>query len=270
MHPSRSLMKRSPLLICHSCRVRLGLQTLLRRRNLHNSKARLAITPPEDDESPPPASYSSGMEEFEQALRKASSNTARSGVSRGSKSQPKPGSGANDLSPILSDLSRAAAFQASSSASSSFSSGDIENEPYHINVYSHRHNTHITFTKPSRDPILSFSAGNLGLRKAQRSTYDAAYQLSAYTLRKMMEKQWRRGGGSSTKGSRSSSGPTQTMGNVQRIEVVFRGFGIGREAFQKALLGPEGRLVKPKVVKVTDATRLKFGGVRSPQVRRLG
>ena len=54
------------------------------------------------------------------------------------------------------------------------------------------------------------------------------------------------------------------------IEVVMRGYGPGREAFQKALLGQEGQMVKPFVVRVTDGTRLKFGGARSPAVRRLG
>jgi len=136
-------------------------------------------------------------------------------------------------------------------------------EPYHLNVYSHKHNMHMTFTNPNRDPIISYSAGNLGLRKAQRSTFDAAYQLAVYTMGKMQQSQWRVGG-------KKSGGQTQTFQNVERIEVVLRGYGPGREAFQKALLGPEGRLVKPKVVKVTDGTRLKFGGVRSPNVRRLG
>lgn len=53
------------------------------------------------------------------------------------------------------------------------------------------------------------------------------------------------------------------------IEVVLRGFGAGREAFQKALLGTEGSMIKPMIVRVSDATRLKFGGCRSPAVRRL-
>lgn len=54
------------------------------------------------------------------------------------------------------------------------------------------------------------------------------------------------------------------------IEVILRGYGDGREAFQKAILGAEGRLVKGLIRKVTDGTRLKFGGVRSRAVRRLG
>ena len=164
------------------------------------------------------------------------------------------------LSKQLSQISREAVYQAQMRPSAQ---GDFDNEPYHLNVYAHKHNMHITFTKPSRDPILSLSAGNMGFRKAQRSSWDTCFQLAGYTLRKMMEKQWRKGG-------KKTDTATVTMNNVGRIEVVLRGFGPGREAFQKALLGPEGRFIKSKVVKVTDATRLKFGGTRSPAVRRLG
>ena len=135
-------------------------------------------------------------------------------------------------------------------------------EPHHINVYAHKHNTHITFTDPNRNPILSLSAGDIGLKKAARGTYDASYQLAVYAFAKMMEKQWRLGG-------KKSKTNTQTMRDVEKIEVLLRGYGPGREAFQKAILGSEGRLIKHKVVRVADGTRLKFGGCRSRQVRRL-
>lgn len=146
-------------------------------------------------------------------------------------------------------------------------------EPYHLNVYAHRHNMHLTFTEPSRDPILSMSAGDIGLRKAQRSTYDAAYQLASYFFRKLAEKQWRTGG------KKMTNNPTKTIASLVRpgamgggpgIEVILRGYGPGREAFVKALLGTEGRQIKPLISRVTDATRLKFGGTRSHKVRRLG
>jgi small subunit ribosomal protein S11 len=52
--------------------------------------------------------------------------------------------------------------------------------------------------------------------------------------------------------------------------VFLRGFGAGREAVTKALLGLEGAALRGKIVKVSDATRLKFGGTRSKKPRRLG
>ena len=57
---------------------------------------------------------------------------------------------------------------------------------------------------------------------------------------------------------------------IKRLEVILRGFGSGREAVTKALLGTEGRFLRSKVIKVADATRLKFGGTRSKKPRRLG
>lgn len=169
---------------------------------------------------------------------------------------------------------RSIAQSAQAEATTRPSSRVSADEPYHLNVFTHRHNMHITFTEPSRNPILSLSCGNIGLRKSQRSSYDACFQLAAFTFRKMAEKQWRIGGKKMTqnpwKTLQDIRKPAYSGGTGAGIEVVLRGFGPGRDAFQKALLGTEGRLIKPLISKVTDGTRLKFGGTRSPQVRRLG
>jgi small subunit ribosomal protein S11 len=151
--------------------------------------------------------------------------------------------------------------------------GTSVDEPYHLHVFAHKHNTHITFTEPSRNVICSFSCGNIGLKKAQRSSFDAAYQLATYAMKRMAMISWRMGGK-----KMPQSSPVRTLHQLNAgfgvggvgIEVVMRGFGPGREAFQKALLGSEGALLRGKISKVTDATRLKFGGARSPAVRRLG
>jgi small subunit ribosomal protein S11 len=122
-------------------------------------------------------------------------------------------------------------------------------DSHHLHVYATKHNTHLTLTKPNREPLLSLSAGNIGFRKSQRGSFDAAYQLASYTMGKMHER--------------------GMLINMNKLEIVLRGFGAGREAFQKALLGSEGKGIKGKVTRVTDSTRLKFGGVRSKNVRRL-
>lgn len=122
-------------------------------------------------------------------------------------------------------------------------------EPYHFHIYSHRHNTHVTVTRPNRDPIVSLSCGNLGFRKANRKNYDAAYQLGAYVIDKLQQQGWHN--------------------KIDAMEVSLRGFGPGREAVTKVLLGTEGRLLREKITKVSDSTRLKFGGTRSKKPRRL-
>lgn len=123
-------------------------------------------------------------------------------------------------------------------------------EPYHFHIYSHKHNCHVTVTKPNRDAILSLSCGNLGFRKSQRKHYDSAYQLGAYVIDKLQQQGWHN--------------------KIDKMEVSLRGFGPGREAVTKVLLGNEGRLLREKIVKVSDSTRLKFGGTRSKKPRRLG
>ncbi|KAJ6047613.1 hypothetical protein N7460_003760 [Penicillium canescens] len=134
---------------------------------------------------------------------------------------------------------------------------DVIKHPYadqtpahHLHVYCHKHNTILTLTRPNGNPIMSIGCGQIGFRKAGRSGFDPAYQLSAHVLSQIKEK--------------------GLLMEIKRLEVVFRGFGKGREAFTKVLLGNEGRFIKGLVVRVTDSTRLKFGGTRSRHERRLG
>jgi len=161
----------------------------------------------------------------------------------------------SDLSDLFEDATKAAAQAAAQAAKA-----HRLPEPHHFHVYATKHNTHIALTGPNKDAIISLSAGNIGFRKAQRGTYDAAYQLAAYVMKSIQERGLLR------------AGPDDgTGGNkIRELEVVLRGFGPGREAVTKALLGTEGRALRSRVVKISDATRLKFGGTRSPNPRRLG
>jgi len=138
--------------------------------------------------------------------------------------------------------------------------GRTQGQPHRFHVYATKHNTHITFTQPPQknvadsakvvDVLMSMSAGNIGFRKSGRGSYDAAYQLGAFVLKQIQER--------------------GLLRDITGIEVVLRGFGPGREAVSKVLLGQEGRLIRNKIVSIKDATRLKFGGPRSPNPRRLG
>jgi len=149
-----------------------------------------------------------------------------------------------------------------------------DEKPHRLHVLATKHNTHITFVQPPRaasqtassgisrtsasaadqkkmiDVLFSVSAGNINFRKAGRGSYDAAYQLAAYAFKQMKEK--------------------GMMSGVRKVEVVLRGFGAGREAVTKAMLGAEGRDFRGRISAVVDATRLKLGGPRSKKPRRLG
>lgn len=145
--------------------------------------------------------------------------------------------------------------------------GEHRETSWQMHIYATRHNVHITIVRPpawyhpqtgkrypekgnNRTVAMSLAAGNLGFRKAGRKHYDSAFQLASYVMGRMKE-----------------SGINSW---IQELEVFLRGFGAGREAVTKALLGTEGRYLRSKVVRVSDATRLKFGGTRSKKPRRLG
>lgn len=146
-------------------------------------------------------------------------------------------------------LKLSAEFMDGSNEGPALKENEPDPEPYHFHVYAHKHNTHVTVTKPNREPIVSLSCGNLGFKKSHRKTYDAAYQLGAYVVDKLQQ---------------------QGLHNViGKMEVCLRGFGQGREAVTKVLMGTEGSLLRDKVSKVSDSTRLKFGGTRSKRPRRL-
>ncbi|CAM1507421.1 Fc.00g070620.m01.CDS01 [Cosmosporella sp. VM-42] len=122
-------------------------------------------------------------------------------------------------------------------------------EPFHFHIHSHKHNTHITCTRPNREPIISMSCGNIGFRKSRRGTFDSAYSLTKYVLERLIHAGW----------------PMK----IARLEVVLRGFGQGREAALKVLMSPEGKVLRDKIVRVADSTRVKFAGTRSEKPRRL-
>ena len=98
-------------------------------------------------------------------------------------------------------------------------------------------------------PKLHITAGQLGFRKAQRQEYEAGFQVAAKMFRTIDEK--------------------NLIGPNDKIELVLKDFGKGREAFLSALQGKEGANIKNNIVRIYDNTTLKFGGVRSKKLKRL-
>ncbi|KPV76009.1 uncharacterized protein RHOBADRAFT_6478, partial [Rhodotorula graminis WP1] len=134
-----------------------------------------------------------------------------------------------------------------------------------LHVYSTRNNTILTLsTSPASAPSSSYSssgsegagphhpiawvsAGNAGYKGAARGTYDAAVEVALRMFRKIQD---------------LAAGPPPT-----ELEVVWKGFGQGRDAVFRTLMGAEGDNVRGLVRRVTDATPLKVGGTR-PKKRR--
>jgi small subunit ribosomal protein S11 len=171
----------------------------------------------------------------------------------------------NVLSPQSSNT------QSSSSASASSS---IKESVRSYTLYCNftKNNTHLTLTAATEDlhfieknPQLSFteqvlyyyqlpqlvkislSTGQLGFRKSARGEYEAAFQTSAKMFALMKERGF--------------------LDN--QVQLVVKNFGKGREAFFDALKGKEGTEIRNKITRLSDNTKLKFGGTRSPSIRRL-
>lgn len=94
---------------------------------------------------------------------------------------------------------------------------------------------------------LSLSTGQLGFRKSARGEYEASFQTSAKMFTLMKEKGYL---------------------DVD-LQLIIKNFGKGREAFFDALKGKEGTDIRNKIKRISDNTKLKFGGTRSPSIRRL-
>ncbi|GAA6057688.1 hypothetical protein JCM3770_003844 [Rhodotorula araucariae] len=143
-------------------------------------------------------------------------------------------------------------------------------QPYKLHVYSTRNNTILTLsTTPAADPspadpqlpVAWVSAGNAGYKGAARGTYDAAVEVTLRMFKKIQDlvEPPVLSGGQRVK----AAGPPPT-----ELEIIWKGFGQGRDAVFRTLMGAEGDNVRGLVRRVTDATPLKVGGTR-PKKRRV-
>ncbi|KAN0064962.1 hypothetical protein ACQY0O_002020 [Thecaphora frezii] len=117
-----------------------------------------------------------------------------------------------------------------------------------LHILSSRNNTILTLTNPEGEPLASSSGGSVGFKKAARSGYEAGYRAAFTMFAKIAEKRdaWR----------------------IHNLELLWNGFGQGREAVYRALMAGEGQETRQLVVKMTDKTPIKIGGVR-PKKRRM-
>lgn len=127
--------------------------------------------------------------------------------------------------------------------------GPPETNQYHLNVHSTRNNTIVTFTNQEGNSIAWWSGGSCGFKKVNRASYEAGYQCTVRAFEKIFD-------------YRKEVGPFS-------LEIIFKGFGQGRDAMQKALLASEGENIRPFVSRLTDKTPVKIGGTRAKKTRRL-
>jgi small subunit ribosomal protein S11 len=119
---------------------------------------------------------------------------------------------------------------------------------YHLHWKSTRHNTIATFTN-AEGKLRSWASGGLcGFKHSRRGEYEAGYQCAVRIFKNieaLME--------------------TESF----KLELIYKGFGQGRQALDSALLTTEGDKIRPLICRLTDRTPLKFGGTRARKARRL-
>ncbi|KIM83794.1 hypothetical protein PILCRDRAFT_818819 [Piloderma croceum F 1598] len=119
---------------------------------------------------------------------------------------------------------------------------------YHLHWKSTRHNTVATFTNDEGNVVGWISGGCCGFKHSRRGEYEAGYQCAVRIFKKIEER---------------------LLVEPFKLELIYKGFGLGRQALDSALLTTEGEKIRPLLVRLTDRTPLKIGGTRAKKARRL-
>ncbi|THH17630.1 hypothetical protein EW146_g3244 [Bondarzewia mesenterica] len=122
---------------------------------------------------------------------------------------------------------------------------------HHLHVLCTPNNTIITLTNELGRLLKRgwWSGGSCGFKGVNRSGYEAGYKCAVEAFKRIEEHVL------SVPGT--------------KVEILFKGFGQGRDAVYKALMTTEGENVRPVINRITDNTPIKIGGTRAKKARRL-
>jgi len=107
-------------------------------------------------------------------------------------------------------------------------------------------NIHVTITDHKRNPLISMSAGQIGFKHSKRGTIEAGLETSIRAFKKLAD----------------------LNRDIEKVEVVLKGFRSGRSGFLTALMGQQGDFLRRKVVRITDATPLRIGSSKVRNMKR--
>ena len=118
---------------------------------------------------------------------------------------------------------------------------------FHLHFVTETKNTHVTITDYKREVVVSMSAGQVGTYKhSKRASHEAGYDTTVAAFERFLKKDYK----------------------IEEVEVVLKGFGPGRVGGLSALSGQHGEQFKSKVVRVTDATKVRIGRTRLRNKKR--
>lgn len=138
-------------------------------------------------------------------------------------------------------------------------SSSYRGHKYKLNVFTTRNNTILTLSttpsSPSSDsspqdphvPVSWVSAGAAGYKGASRGTFDAGVECAIRMFAKIDEMV------NPTMGTGGMMKKKSEWPRPTELEVVWKGFGQGRDAVFRTLMGGEGDKVRGLVTRVTDA-----------------
>ncbi|KAH9820523.1 hypothetical protein DFH28DRAFT_628240 [Melampsora americana] len=133
--------------------------------------------------------------------------------------------------------------------------------------------------------IARVTAGSVGFKRGKRQEYEAATQATLAMFKKIKEL-ISQGSDSNLSGIGSLINSTEILtknsvssidvnkrsikeGLPRELEIVFDGFGNGRDAFMSSLMGAQGIGIRELIRSVRDKTILKIGGPRPKKRRRV-
>ncbi|KAG9050368.1 hypothetical protein FS837_005989 [Tulasnella sp. UAMH 9824] len=134
---------------------------------------------------------------------------------------------------------------------------------YYLHVHASSNNTilHLTNSEGNSLPGGRITAGMLGFRKVQRSQFEAGFQCALRIIKRIGEEYEQKK--APPKKYRNSMTEPELSGLQEgpgmEIEVVFTGFGMGRDALFQALMTSEGNVARPLITRMTDRTPIKIG-----------
>ncbi|KAA1116627.1 hypothetical protein PGT21_020788 [Puccinia graminis f. sp. tritici] len=159
-----------------------------------------------------------------------------------------------------------------------------EKSHYSLLVHSTPNNTRLTLTHtpvaylPGSSPghagfksayplagavVARVTAGSVGFKRGRRQEYEAATQACLAMFAKIRELI------KLPTVARVNANPAVREGVPRELEVVFNGFGIGRDAFLASLLNSQATDLRELVRSLRDSTVVKIGGPRPKKRRRV-
>ncbi|EFP89880.1 uncharacterized protein PGTG_15836 [Puccinia graminis f. sp. tritici CRL 75-36-700-3] len=111
--------------------------------------------------------------------------------------------------------------------------------------------------------VARVTAGSVGFKRGRRQEYEAATQACLAMFAKIRELI------KLPTVARVNANPAVREGVPRELEVVFNGFGIGRDAFLASLLNSQATDLRELVRSLRDSTVVKIGGPRPKKRRRV-